>query len=361
MKKTDKSFNVFLIIYFLLILFMYVNSLINNKEVKPEIKDNNICIKQEITAPELNENNHLTAYFFDVGQGDATLIKTQNTTVLIDGGNPSDSSYLYSFLKKNNINHIDYIIASHPHEDHIGGLSGVLNYSSVGAVYCSSTYYDSETFSEFKYYVESQGKKITVPYKNQYILTDDLLIEFFNTNNSDSHINNTSLVVKITFGEYSFLFTGDIEYDAEKKILDKDYNLNSTVLKVAHHGSDTSSCYSFIREVMPEYAVISTAGLYNTPDENVLSRFEDAGAEIFRTDLNGLITIKCTSNSIKTYKEKNNINSSEHNDYYIGNLNSHKFHLSTCGSLPMEKNRIYFETRAKAIINGYSPCGNCKP
>jgi len=185
--------------------------------------------------------------------------------------------------------------------------------------------------------------------------------------------NDTSIVLKVSYGDTSFLFTGDAERTAEADILDAGYDLSSTVLKVGHHGSDTSTSYPFLREIMPEYAVIQVGAgnSYGHPTEDTLSRLRDADVEVYRNDLQG--TIICTSDgeTVAFTTEKNAtartnptvVVTPELDDVgeYIGNKNSKKFHLPSCKNLPAEKNRIYFESRQAAVEAGQSPCGNCKP
>lgn len=171
----------------------------------------------------------------------------------------------------------------------------------------------------------------------------------------------------------SFLLTGDAERTAEADILAAGYDLSSSVLKVGHHGSDTSTSYPFLREVMPEYAVIQVGkgNSYGHPTEDTLSKLRDADVKVYRNDLQG--TIICTSDgeSVSFITEKNeSIQTNptvtvmpEQNDVgeYIGNKNSKKFHLPTCKTLPAEKNQVFFESRQDAVDAGYDPCGNCKP
>ena len=233
---------------------------------------------------------NLVVYFLDVGQADAAILQCGDEVIMIDGGESSDSSLIYSYLSKTlGITHIDYMIATHPHADHIGGLSGALNACSVGVVYSPVTSYDSKQFSSLVKYTQKQGHELTVPEVGISFAFGDAQVQFLSPVTEYSNINDCSIVVRITHGSNTFLFTGDAEWDAEHDMVASGYDLSATVLKVGHHGSDTSSSYVFLREVMPKYAVISCGkdNSYGHPTEGALSRLRDVGAQVFRTDMQG--------------------------------------------------------------------------
>ena len=249
-------------------------------------------------TPVAKSESELIIYNIDVGQADCALVLCGDKSMLIDGGNVSDSSLIYSFLKEHQINHLDYIIATHPHEDHVGGLSGALNFATVEKVYCPVKEYDSKAFKDFVKYLNVQEKEITIPEPGEIFMLGDATIQIIGPLKKYSDINNFSIVLRITFNNTSFLFTGDIERDAELDIIDSGYDLKSNVLKVSHHGSSSSSTYPFLYYVMPEYAVISCGknNAYSHPDEATLSKFKDLSAKIYRTDLHGTIT--CISDGV---------------------------------------------------------------
>ena len=233
---------------------------------------------------------NLVVYFLDVGQADAAILQCGDEVMMIDGGESSDSSLIYSYLSKTlGITHIDYMIATHPHADHIGGLSGALNACSVGVVYSPVRSYDSKQFSSLVKYTQKQGHELTVPEVGISFAFGDAQVQFLSPVTEYSNINDCSIVVRITHGSNTFLFTGDAEWDAEHDMVASGYDLSATVLKVGHHGSDTSSSYVFLREVMPKYAVISCGkdNSYGHPTEGALSRLRDVGAQVFRTDMQG--------------------------------------------------------------------------
>ena len=310
-----------------------------------------------------------TVYFIDVGQADSILVECDGEYMLIDGGNVADSSLIYSFLEGHGIKHLNYIVATHAHEDHVGGLAGALNYASVGIAYSPVMEYPSRAFDNFVKYLDEQGVSITIPAPGDNFQLGSANVEVLGAINPSDNPNNTSIVLMVTFGETKFLFTGDAEREEEQDILDMGFDLSADILKVGHHGSDTSTIYPFLREIMPEYAIISCGkdNVYAHPHDNLLSRLRDADVTIFRTDLQGTIICKSDGKTVAFEIERNAdiatnpTTPSTDEVFYIGNKNSLKFHRSTCPSLPAEQNRVIFDNRAEAIDAGYSACGTCKP
>lgn len=263
-------------------------------------------------APEVQEpagtvEGGLSIHFIDVGQADAAVVQCGGETLMIDGGNAADSSLIYSYLTNTlRVEHIDYMIATHPHEDHIGGLPGALNACTVGKVFSPVTEHDTEIFKTFKQQVEKQGVQLTIPSVGEQFTLGGASVQFLSPVKKFTGTNDWSIVVRIVYGSTSFLFTGDAEWDAEHEMADSGYNLSSTLLKVGHHGSDTSSAYVFLREVMPDYAVISVGegNRYGHPSEATLSRLRDAGAEIWRTDQQGHIVVHSDGKQLQFSSEK---------------------------------------------------------
>jgi competence protein ComEC len=253
-------------------------------------------------------------HFIDVGQADAALVLCDGKAMLIDGGNKADSNLIYTYLKKHNITHLDYIIGTHGHEDHIGGIPGALQFATAGVVYCSVTSYNSKAFDNFKNAVKNRGLSITVPTVGTTFNLGSATCTILAVNTPDAKgnkpdANNSSIVMRIVYGNTSFLFTGDAEEQVEKAILNSGANIKSDVLKVGHHGSDTSTGYLWLRTIDPQYAVIpvGSGNPYNHPTEAVLSRLRDADVTTFRTDKQG--DILCVSDGTNlTFTPSRNAN-----------------------------------------------------
>ena len=341
--------------------------------VPPEEDNNDTTV---IPPAELPEDSTFEVHYLDVGQGDCSLVLCDGHAMLIDGGESSESSKVYAYLKQHGISHLDYMVATHAHSDHIGGLSGALNYAKVDTAFCPVIDYDSKTFDSMVKYLDKQGIGITVPSAGDEFMLGSAHVQILGPQKNYDDPNDTSIVMKVTYGETSFLFTGDAERTAEADILDAGYDLSSTVLKVGHHGSDTSTSYPFLREIMPEYAVIQVGkdNSYGHPTEDTLSRLRDAEVKVYRNDLQGDIVCSSDGKTVSFTTTKNEsvqtnptvvvtpeADQLDDAGEYIGNKNSKKFHLPTCKNLPAEKNRIYFDSRQAAVDAGQSPCGNCKP
>lgn len=319
---------------------------------------------------EIYDNSTLTVHYIDVGQADAALVQCGDDTMLIDGGNAADSDLIIAYLKKLNVNALDYMICTHAHEDHVGGLSAPLSVMPVGAVYAPVTESDSEAYQTFKQKVEQQNSEIIHPIPAETLSLGNARVQFIGpVNENTDNLNNTSIVLKVIYGNTSFLFTGDAERDEEQDIINAGYDISADVLKAGHHGSDSSTSYVFLRGVMPRYAVISVGegNSYGHPTETVLSRLRDADVQVFRTDLQGDIVAVSDGSNITITTEKNetiqtNETAAERIEgTYIGNKNSKKFHRPKCRTLPAEKNRVEFSSREEALNSGYSPCANCAP
>lgn len=240
------------------------------------------------------DDSEMTVTFIDVGQGDSTLIKCDNHYMLIDGGDREYSDQLYSILEQNHIDKLDIVVATHAHADHIGGLNGALTYADTDLILSPVTDYDSKTFQKLKSFGE-----LTVPSVGDTYKLGSANIEILSVNYGEG--NNSSIVILLEHLGNKFLFTGDAERDVESFLCDKyDDEFDIDVLKVGHHGSDTSTSYRFLRMLMPEYAVVSVGkdNKYGHPTEEVLSRLHDADVKTHRTDETGDITFISTFNGI---------------------------------------------------------------
>ena len=316
----------------------------------------------------LSENSQgLTVHFIDVGQADCALLQCDGQTMLIDGGNVDDSARVVAYLRKAGITQLDYVICTHGHEDHVGGLAGVLAAFDAERVLSSCMDYDSTAFQNFKKYAARQGKELEMPLAGDEWSLGEAAVTVLGPIYEYEEENDNSVVLRVDYGRNSFLFTGDAEALAEKDVVESNARLDATVLKVGHHGSSTSTSYRFLDSVMPKFAVISVGedNSYGHPHDEVMSRLRDADVEVYRTDMLGDIVVHSDGETV-TFENDNSdmvqeIPENAAKTEYIGNKNSKVFHLPSCEGLPAEKNSATLSGRQTAIDLGYKPCGRCKP
>ncbi len=314
-------------------------------------------------APVPVDSDGLTVHFIDVGQADCILLLCDGQSMLIDGGNVEDSDLVVSYLQDQGITKLDYVVNTHAHEDHVGGLPAVLAVYETEHLWCPVDEYDSDCFADFLYYADQQELELLCPDPGDLYALGSTQITVLGPVRDDYDTNNSSIILRADYGQTSFLFSGDAELEAETDVLDAGFDIACTVMKAGHHGSDTSNSYRWIREADPAYVVISvgTDNSYGHPHEAAMSRFRDADLTVYRTDLQGHIV--CTSDgtdvTFTTGKYAAVTNPAEKVEQYIGNKNSKKFHLPTCSGLPKEENRVEFSSYEEAEQAGYEPCGNC--
>lgn len=238
----------------------------------------------------------LQVAFLDVGQGDAAWLKTPDGwDILIDGGKESEGPGLVSYLQNHGVADIEVLILSHPHADHVGGLVTVLENMDVDQALTNCQVYSSTIYQTFQDLLISKGIPTTCV-RDEDTFTWGAYISAAAVNPPEpltSDANNNSVVFRISYGTIDFLFTGDIESEAEDAILDRGRTIEAEILKVPHHGSGSSSTALFLAQVDPELAVISVGASnpYGHPDAETLARLRDAGAAIYRTDLHGTIVV----------------------------------------------------------------------
>ena len=311
----------------------------------------------------------LMVHFVDVGQADCILIECGSEFAIIDGGNKDDGQLVVSYLEQQGVQELSAVICTHAHEDHVGGLPSVLSVYPTAAVYAPTRTYSSNIFDDFLYYTDQQRLEVTIPAPGDTLTVGDAVLTVLGPVQSYAETNDTSIVVRLDYGDTSFLFTGDMEVAAENDMLDY-WSGNSDifhvdVLKVGHHGSNTSTGYRFLYEVDPTYGVIPVGkdNSYGHPHAEPLSRLRDAGVTLLRTDELGHILAVSDGKEI-TFTWGNQTAQPEavepaEPQVFIGNKNSKKLHSEDCGSLPGENNRVYFDSYQQAIAEGYEPHGTC--
>lgn len=272
-----------------------------------------LCVLLKTNIDEANKNRYtidegaLAVRFVDVGQGDCEIIQIPDgRNIIIDGGPNSSAQSLISEINEYGIKRFDYVIATHPHEDHIGGLYEVIKNFEIGEVYMPKVSANTSCFTNLVSEIKSKNVKTNVAKAGVVIIDEDNITAEFLAPNSDNYedTNNYSAVLKFTYNGISFLFTGDAEKESEFEMLENNADLSSCVLKVGHHGSTTSTTNQFLRAVYPKIAVIEVGdgNSYGHPHEETIGKL--TGIRVYRTDINGTVTVSCNGSDIKVHTEK---------------------------------------------------------
>jgi len=267
-----------------------------------------LTIGCNLFAPASNKNtqidsNKMLVHYIDVGQGDSILIQVNNKNLLIDAGPNSDKKKLLNYLSALNLETLDYVIATHPHEDHIGNMDNVINDYNVLAFYAPKVQSTTKSFEKMVESLKSKNLKINVIKKgtDSIDLGENTKVTVFSPNKDYyEDLNNYSPVIKIEYGKTSFLFTGDAQKDVEKEILATNEDISADVLKVGHHGSSTSTTNDFLKKVNPSLGVISVGqdNSYNHPNDDTIKRLNDNKVTIYRTDKDATVVLSSDGSKI---------------------------------------------------------------
>ncbi|MEQ6050900.1 MBL fold metallo-hydrolase [Lysinibacillus capsici] len=237
--------------------------------------------------------HEMQVHFIDVGQGDSILIESPSgKTMLIDGGVKGAGQQIVSYLKELGINKLDIVVATHPDADHIGGLIPVLDNMTIEQFYDSGKVHTSQTFEEMLTRIDEKNIPYHVPKIGDDIEFDkNVNVKVLNANDQATDNNDASIVLKMTYGNVSFLLTGDAGVALEKEMLQ--YDVKATVLKAGHHGSNTSSSEEFIQAVKPEVTILSYGedNKYGHPHAEIVDRLQAIGSKIYATADLGTITV----------------------------------------------------------------------
>ncbi|MFY9139199.1 MAG: ComEC/Rec2 family competence protein [Thermacetogeniaceae bacterium] len=277
-------------------------------------------------------SGQLKAHFLDVGQGDSILIQFPNgQTMLIDAGTSEAGGAVVSYLKKEGINKINYLVATHPHADHIGGMAAVVHALAVERVYMPRVSHTTKSFENLLATIKTKGLKINKAEAGVTIINQDGIKAGFMAPCSLGYdnLNNYSAVVKVQYGSTAFLLTGDAESVSEQEMIASGANLKADVLKIGHHGSKSSTTKGFLSSVSPKYAVISCGrgNSYGHPHQETLDRLKKAGVQVYRTDAQGTVIITSDGKTltIKTLSSTQKVRAPDTNSKSISDSIKHAY------------------------------------
>ncbi len=344
----------------------------SESENKISIEEDDYKNQEETTDPAdtPETEGELKVHFLDVGQGDSIIITIGSDAVLIDAGDRDSGSTVVNYLKKQGVGKLKYLILTHPHADHIGGAVEVINAFEIEKIIMPKVEHTTRTFENLLETIKSKGMKITTPIPGDGYELGSAGFKILAPNSSSyKSLNDYSVVIRLTFGNTAFLFTGDAESTSESQILSKNFEVKSDVLKVGHHGSASSTSERFLKSVSPKYAVISVGrgNSYGHPTQEVLERLNSYGVKIYRTDEEGIIVATSDGTNITFDKEASTITAgsapfqpeteNKEETVYITKTGS-KYHRENCKYLKSSKIPVSLE---KAKADGYEPCKVCKP
>lgn len=333
--------------------------------------------REEGNGPEAEGD--LTVTFLDVGQGNAVLVESEGEYMLIDGGDREYSSFVVSYLKNAGVTELSYVISSHYDADHLNGVVGALNAFPCETVLAADYVTDTRVYDSFCEAVAEQGISLVYPSVGDVYEFGDAEFTVVCPDSYDyADVNDDSVGIRLVHGDNSFLICGDAGKASEEAMLESGVLLDSDVYLASHHGSDGSSSAEFLEAVSPETVVISVGedNSYGHPSERVLADVAAAGAEIYRTDLQGTVTVTSdgkelfwnTEPAAESGQSGNTGETAsgrvEETETYILNQNTKKFHLPSCASAEdiSSENRAEFRgSREELTEAGYEPCQRCKP
>ena len=337
------------------------------------------------SASPVKNDAEFTVTFIDVGQGDASLIQCDGESMLIDGGTPDQSQKIYAILKDKGITNIKYIVCSHIHSDHVGGLAGALQYAACQQVLTTVTASTSETFNSFLEQCRKHHVPIAVPQVGDTYSLGSASFMILGPTDMEQTMdeNDKSLVLRMVYGDTSFLFTGDAEQEEQQLLMYNDYaNLKADVLKADHHGSSNGASNAWIKAIQPKITVISCGAnnSYGHPYAGTLNLLKQYGSAVYRTDMQGDVVIRSDGTDLTTTVQRNKgadvwqpgsstsaasaSASTAVPGKYVLNNSSKKFHYPDCkavASISTRNRQNFIGDRQELMNQGYVPCQICQP
>lgn len=371
-------------------LFLFTSagcgSQVDSKSVTDTVSD---TIVESGTSAVTSERS-MKVHFIDVGQADCILIQTPSASMLVDAGKNEDGGKVVSYLQQQGISRLDYVIGTHPHEDHIGGMDDVIRSFEIGEVILPGKTHTSKTYMDVLQAVQDKGLQITQAAAGQEFGLGDASFTVLSPKEGADYgdnLNNWSVGIKLVNGNNSFVMTGDAEGTAENDILSTGIDLKADVWKAGHHGSVTSNTDAMLQAVSPQYTVISCGvnNQYGHPDQEILQRFAAQNIQIFRTDEQGTIVAVSDGNQItwnvessttmasgdrqteQTNEDTEPVNQEEEEAVTEQQPQVETVHITESGSKYHNDGCRYLKdsdievTLGEAKERGLEPCGQCNP
>ncbi len=310
----------------------------------------------------ISESMDLEIDYIDVGQADSILVNLPNGEhLLIDAGTNDAGPTVVSFINSKNITTLDYVVGTHPHEDHIGGIDNVVDTFNIGKIYLpnitatTATYVDMMTAINNKHLTVTQAKAGVTLFDEQYDNKTLKAVMLSPIDTSYAEVNNYSAVIRLTYGDTSYLFTGDAQDVVENELINSPVDLHANVLKVGHHGSSTSSTQAFLDAVDPQIGVISVGvgNVYGHPTPSTIDRLNANNIDIYRTDQDGTVSVKSNGTDILVNTANGtstmylDINGNHDNPVVINEI-------SPAPATGNEWVELYNKTDASVDISGYT-------
>lgn len=321
---------------------------------------------ERIVTENLSSQQKFEVHFIDVGQGDSILVQSGDETLLIDAGENNMGERVVSYLESLGIEELDYVIGTHPHSDHIGGLDVVIDGRKVNQVILPVVEHTTKTYEDVLIAISNQGLKITKPVVGKEYTLGDASFQIIAPNSDDyEDLNDYSVGIRLVYGDTSYVFAGDADVVSEEEMCDNGFNLSADVLKLNHHGSRYSNNKEFVDAVNPTYAVISVGegNSYGHPHAEVLEDMKQRGITVYRTDLAGTIVLTSDGKNIEfnskgiqdTDQEDFKVDETKQSYVYVTESGT-KYHKEGCS---YRKGKIQNLTLDEAVQEGYTACSRC--